>query len=121
MNTIAWFEIPVVGFKRAKAFYEGVLGVSIQEQQIGNSLMGFLGDPSQGVTGAIVKQEWYQPSEHGVLVYLNAGSDLLPMLARAEGLGATILLPKTKISDEVGYMAVFRDTEGNRIALHSHN
>lgn len=27
--------------------------------------------------------------------------------------------PKTKISDEVGYMALFRDTEGNGMAMHS--
>lgn len=30
-----------------------------------------------------------------------------------------ITVQKTKISDECGYMAVFIDTEGNRIALHS--
>lgn len=119
MNTISWFEIPVVGFRRAKTFYEGVLGITIQEQQVGSALMGFLGDSTQGVTGAIVKHEWYQPSEHGVLIYLNAGNDLAPALARAEGLGATVIMPKTRISDDIGYMAVFRDPEGNRIALFS--
>jgi uncharacterized protein len=119
MNTISWFEIPVIGFRRAREFYEGVLGITIEEQRIGSALMGFLGDSSAGVTGAIVKHEWYQPSEHGVLIYLNAGDDLSPALARAEALGATVLMPKTRISDTVGFMAVFRDPEGNRIALHS--
>jgi len=30
-----------------------------------------------------------------------------------------ILVPKTQISEDYGYMAMFIDTEGNRIALHS--
>jgi hypothetical protein len=38
---------------------------------------------------------------------------------RIEAAGGTIILPKTEISPEYGYMAVFLDTEGNRIALHS--
>ncbi len=118
-NTIRWFEIPVEGFDRAKKFYEKLLGITIEEQEIGGALMGFLGNWQEGVTGSIVKHEWYRPSENGVLIYLNAGDDLNPMLTRAEVGGGQVLMPKTKISDEVGFMAVFRDTEGNRIALHS--
>ncbi len=34
-------------------------------------------------------------------------------------LGGSILVPKQQISPEHGYMAVFFDTEGNRVALHS--
>jgi predicted enzyme related to lactoylglutathione lyase len=121
MNTISWFEIPVEGFDRAKKFYEKMLGITIEEQDVGGALMGFLGDWKHGVSGALVKHEWYNPSEKGTLVYFNAGEDLNPMLTRAEVAGATVLMPKTKISDDVGYMAVLRDTEGNRIALHSPN
>ncbi|MCB2204721.1 VOC family protein [bacterium] len=119
-NTISWFEIPVEGFDRAKRFYEKLLGITIEEQEIGGALFGFLGNwQEEGVTGAIVKHEWYMPSEQGVMIYLNAGEDLNPMLTRAEAGGAQVLMPKTQISEDVGYMAVFRDTEGNRIALHS--
>ncbi len=118
-NMISWFEIPVEGFDRAKKFYEKLLGITIEEQEVGGALMGFLGNRQDGITGAIVKHEWYRPSENGVLIYLNAGDDLNPMLTRAEIGGAQVLMPKTKISDDVGFMAVFRDPEGNRIALHS--
>ncbi|PLX32255.1 MAG: hypothetical protein C0600_03215 [Ignavibacteria bacterium] len=119
-NLINWFEIPVVGFERAKRFYEIVLETTIEEMEVGGGRMGFLGDmQSEGVTGAIMQHEWYQPSEHGVLVYLNAGDDLQPWLTRVEIAGGTILVPKQQISEEVGYMAIFRDCEGNRIALHS--
>lgn len=116
---ITWFEIPAVGFQRAKKFYENLLGVSIHEQEMGQALYGIFGTPEDGINGAIVTHEWYTPSDSGVLIYLDGGEDLNPMLARAEGAGATVLIPKTQISEDVGYMAVFRDTEGNRIALHS--
>ena len=38
---------------------------------------------------------------------------------RVEAAGGTVYQPKTQISPEHGYMAVFIDTEGNRVALHS--
>jgi uncharacterized protein len=40
-------------------------------------------------------------------------------LDKVEAAGGKIVVPKTEISPEHGYMAVFLDTEGNRIALHS--
>ncbi len=116
---ITWFEIPVVGFTRAKKFYETVFGVEIREQELGQALYGFIGSEEDGINGAIVAHEWYIPSENGVLVYFDAGEDLNVMLARAEGAGAKVVMPKTQISEDIGYMGVFRDPEGNRIALHS--
>jgi hypothetical protein len=35
--------------------------------------------------------------------------------------GGKILMQKKQIAPEVGYMAFFLDTEGNRIALHTQN
>jgi predicted enzyme related to lactoylglutathione lyase len=37
----------------------------------------------------------------------------------AEAAGGKVPQPKQLISDEVGYMGIFLDSEGNRIALHS--
>jgi len=50
---------------------------------------------------------------------LNGGDDLSTPLARVEAAGGQVEMPKTKISDEVGFMAIIRDTEGNRVAFHS--
>jgi hypothetical protein len=36
-----------------------------------------------------------------------------------EAAGGKVLVPKTQISEDIGYMGVFLDTEGNRIAIHS--
>jgi predicted enzyme related to lactoylglutathione lyase len=54
-----------------------------------------------------------------VVLYLNANPDLSPVLGRIPAAGGKVLLPKTQITPEIGYKAVFEDTEGNRLALHS--
>ena len=119
-NLINWFEIPVVNFDRARRFYETLLEISIEEMDVHGGRMGFLGNwKGDGVGGAIMQHEWYEPSENGVLVHLNAGEDLTPGLTRVEIAGGSVIMPKQQISEEVGCMAIFRDSEGNRIALHS--
>ena len=40
---------------------------------------------------------------------------------RVEAAGGKRIVPKKLIAPEIGYSAVFEDTEGNRIALHSRN
>ena len=45
--------------------------------------------------------------------------DVQNELSRIEGSGGIIIQKKTEISPEHGFMAVFLDTEGNRVALHS--
>ncbi|WP_411895282.1 VOC family protein [Winogradskyella sp. A2] len=117
---VGWFEIPVNNMKRAKQFYEIVFGVEIQEVDFGGFLMGWFpgGNGSNGATGTLVKQESYIPSQEGTLVYFMS-EDVQNELDRVEGAGGKIYQPKTKISDEHGFMGVFIDSEGNRVALHS--
>jgi predicted enzyme related to lactoylglutathione lyase len=57
----------------------------------------------------------------GITIYLNGNPDLSAVLEKVEPMGGRILMPKTHISPEIGYMASFADTEGNKIALHSQN
>lgn len=55
-----------------------------------------------------------------MLVYFAAQSgDLSVELTRVEYAGRKVLVPKTLMKDDIGYMAVIEDSEGNRIALHS--
>ena len=123
-NALNWFEIPVDDFSRAKKFYETIFNYQMPESMMGNSRMGFfLYDmPGGKVGGAIVHSpDFYSPAANGTLVYLNAQPDLQIILARVEEAGGSILTPKTIISEEqnLGYWAVIKDTEGNRVALHS--
>ena len=119
-NTVAWFEIPVSDMKRAKAFYDTVLDIEIKVTDFGGILMGWFPDAGQvpGAPGSLVQQESYVPSHEGTLVYFSS-EDLQTELDRIEGAGGKILQPKTQISPEHGYMGVFEDCEGNRMALHS--
>lgn len=63
----------------------------------------------------------YVPSDSGSLIYLNGGDDLSLVLDKVEPAGGRIIMPKTLISEESGYFAVFIDSQGNKLALHSNN
>lgn len=120
-NLINWFEIPAQDFKRAVAFYKGILGVDIQESEMFGTKMGFLPSDGKNVSGAIVQGQDYQPSTEGITVYLNGGTDLQTILDRVQRFEGEVIVPKTQISQEMGYFAMFLDTEGNKMALHSMN
>jgi len=126
VNMISWFEIPVLDMDRAKKFYETVFNVEISIQDFGGVLMGWF-PPAEditapGISGSLVKSEGnYIPSStYGAVVYFNSQSgDVSDELARVEVAGGNILQTKTLISNEIGYMALVLDSEGNRIALYN--
>ncbi|MBL0135969.1 MAG: VOC family protein [Chitinophagaceae bacterium] len=118
-NAINWFEIPVTDFTRAKKFYETLLGAEIMEVPFPNGKYGMLpADMEKGVGGGLVQGEGFEPSDKGTIVYLNGGDDLSGSLSRVEQAGGKIVMPKTSIGQN-GFMALFIDTEGNKVALHS--
>ena len=117
---INWFEIPVADMKRAITFYQTVFAIEINRQVFGDVVMGqFPPNEELGAaTGALMKYPSYIPSEEGPLLYFNS-VDIDTELNRVVDAGGTIQRVKTMIAPEHGYMAVFIDSEGNRIALHS--
>lgn len=118
---VGWFEIPVTNMDRAKAFYDTVFQIEVQVQDFGGTLMGWFpwAEGKPGANGSLIQQESYKPSEtHGVLIYF-ASNNVQNELDRVENAGGKILRSKTQISPDIGYMGVFSDSEGNRIALHS--
>lgn len=121
-NAISWFEIPSVDIDRAQKFYETIFSVSLTRLDLPNIKMRMfpIEDP-MGVGGAVVNSGgFHKPSgTDGPLLYLNANPDVANVLSKVESAGGKILVPKTQISNEFGFMAVIIDTEGNRIALHS--
>ena len=40
-------------------------------------------------------------------------------LSKVESAGGKVLMEKKLISEDIGYMGLFIDSEGNRIAIHS--
>ncbi len=127
-NMVGWFEIPVNDMDRAVTFYNEVFQIEITVHDLGALTMGwfpFAEDQNRpGAGGSLVKHpEAYKPSsEYGVLVYFSSRSgNLDDELTRVLAAGGTLIQEKTLISKEYGYMALFLDSEGNRIALHSPN
>jgi uncharacterized protein len=119
-NAVSWFEIPVKNFENAKNFYRTIFEFDMPEMQMGPNRMGILlHDQGSGVGGAIVSGEWYEPSVSGTMVYLNANPDLTIVLDRVQKAGGEVLVPKTNIGENMGYFAIFKDVEGNRVGLHS--
>ncbi len=118
-NAINWFEIPAANFERARSFYCTVFAADLPVENMMGIQMAFLPADRQSVGGAICAGEGYKPSADGAKIYLNGGEDLSEPLSRVEKAGGKVVVPKTKISDEIGYFAVFIDTEGNQVAFHS--
>jgi uncharacterized protein len=123
-HAINWFEIPVTDFDRAKKFYETLFSYQMPEMQMGPARMGFLLYDFQGGGrgGAIVHNPtFYTPSENGSLIYLNCDPDLQVVLDKVVSAGGTILQNKENVAPDqnLGFWALIRDSEGNRIALHS--
>ncbi len=122
MNSyISIFEIPATDIARAISFYEEVLNLKIEKFEMPGMEMGVLPYENQAVTAVIIKSEGYEPSASGTTIYLNAGNDLQPILDRVTSKGGEVLVPKTAHADDSGYFALFLDSEGNKLGLHSAN
>ena len=120
-NAINWFEIPAKDFERAKKFYSAIYDYEMPVMNMGPLTMGLFPHDmeSAGVGGAITSGDGQVPSSDGIVIYLASGPDLQVVLDRVEAAGGKILQPKTEVSPEIGNIAFFTDTEGNRLGLHS--
>ncbi|HTF81364.1 MAG TPA: VOC family protein [Cytophagales bacterium] len=118
-NLISIVELPTHDFARAVSFYQTILDVTIEEVNMGGTLMGVLPSDGETVSMVLVKGKDYTPTATGAVVYLNAGNDLQPTLDKVVKNGGQLVVPKTEISPDMGYFALFIDTEGNKVGLHS--
>jgi predicted enzyme related to lactoylglutathione lyase len=118
-KVVAWFEIPSVDFERAVRFYEAALDVKLDRQDFGGQPIAMFGYEEPATGGAIVHSPSMTPNGDGVLVYLSAEPTVDATLARVEQAGGKVDGPVTKLPQDIGYIAFFTDTEGNRLGLHS--
>lgn len=122
-HAISWFEIPAMDIDRAQKFYEAIFDIKMQTMDFGNTKMRAfpLDNPMEGIGGTLIDSGgFHKPSlTDGPLIYLNGNPDVQIILDRVVAAGGKILQPKTEISPDYGFMAIFEDMEGNRIALHS--
>jgi len=118
-HAIHWFEIFVGDIDRAVRFYQTMLGVELRRAtEEGRPMAIFASAVENGVGGALVQDARREPTERGVMVYLDANGKLDASLARVERAGGRVVQPKTDIGPP-GFIALVRDTEGNLVGLHS--
>ena len=116
-NVLNWFEIPTTDLERAARFYEAVLGVSLKREDFGGRPMAMFPYVEGSAGGTLVHDVHRKPSADGTLIYLDARGALDACLQRVPKAGGAIIAPRADIGDP-GFIAIFRDTEGNTVALH---
>ena len=119
-NFIPIVEIPTIDFSRAVAFYQAILDISIEEIEMDGVQMGLFPNAGKNVFVQLINGSEYKTSTDGTIVYLNGGDDLQKVANKIEANGGKIILPKTEIGPEMGFYAMFTDTEGNKLGLHSY-
>ncbi|GAA5165109.1 VOC family protein [Viridibacterium curvum] len=120
MNAINWFEIPASDFERATRFYGQIFATTLHvDSSFDGIRMAVFPHEGASVGGAVIEMSQARPHSDGVRVYLNGGENLSAVLDRVEAAGGKVTLPKTFLREEIGHIAMFADTEGNLIGLHS--
>lgn len=118
-NPVGWFEIYVQDMPRAKAFYQAVLAIELQE--LGGMDMQMWAFPMQdnasGASGALVKMDGCPSGGNSTVVYFIC-TDCATEAARAAAHGGQVVREKFSIGP-YGFVALVLDTEGNMIGLHS--
>lgn len=127
---IVHFEIPADDVERAQKFYTDTFGWTMQKWDMpANSSTG--GEPYYGVitteldekgmaktpgaiNGGLMKRK--QPGQP-FMNYIHVDS-IEDVLKKIKENGGEICLPKTEIAPEMGWIACFRDPEGNMMGLH---
>jgi predicted enzyme related to lactoylglutathione lyase len=114
---VSYFEIPVLDIGRSTKFYTEVFGFDFEIENIDGNEMALLplSDNPNEISGALAKGESYEPTKDGVVIYFSTKS-IDETLQKVLDSGGKIYYPKTSIG-ELGYVAEFIDSEGNKIAL----
>jgi predicted enzyme related to lactoylglutathione lyase len=120
-HAVNWFTIPVKDLDRAKTFYESIFGFQMFVPEGPMKMAMFPADWQNGeIGGGISEGDGFEPSDAGSTVYLNGGPDLNDVLDNVEDAGGTVIMPKTRVPiGGGGHIALFLDSEGNRVGLHS--
>jgi uncharacterized protein len=116
-NRAVWFDIPVADLVQAKTFYEGVLNIHISIENYEGISFGVL-EHKDGNGGCLMISPDEIASDKGILLYLNVEGRLQDAVAKVTSLGGAVIKPIHAIGPH-GFRAIVRDSEGNRVALHS--
>jgi predicted enzyme related to lactoylglutathione lyase len=125
-NHIVWADIPVADLDRASRFYEQVLGMPVGPApgMEGIALFGMVPNAEMPMPPLsrepIVSADLYlggTPGGSGTTIYFSSFGDINGMVQRVREAGGEVLEEPTFRGPMVGWVAFFRDTEGNRVGI----
>lgn len=116
-HLINWAEIPATDIQRAAGFYSAILRAELQQLEMAGNRYALFPAGDKFNCGALVQGEHYKPAADGVVIYLDGGNDLDTVLGKVTAAGGQVIMEKTYVSAEAGYIGMFIDTEGNKIGL----
>jgi predicted enzyme related to lactoylglutathione lyase len=114
---LTWVEIPSTDFERAVQFYSTILDSTLRAGEFMGIPHGFFDDKKGNSGGAVIPNTDSAIYGSGPIVYMRVDS-VDEVVARVAAAGGAVLMPKTSIGPQ-GDIAVIRDTEGNRVGIHS--
>lgn len=115
----SYVAIPAIDFERAFKFYSEITDGLINRNPNVPFPMAYFVDEDNKDVGHLFQLPTFKPSVDGAIVYMELTNDLNDTLTKVEKGGGKIIMPKTLIAPTKGYWALFLDTEGNKLALHS--
>lgn len=118
-NPVVWFEIYVQDMSRARAFYEAVFQIKLQQLPSPDlEMWSFQMSPGQdGAGGALVRMPGCPSGGNSTIVYFRC-ADCGVEAGRVAAAGGKVFKEKMSIG-QFGYIALATDTEGNMFGLHS--
>jgi uncharacterized protein len=114
-NSIVHFEIPADDVDRAQKFYKQALGWKISDPwKMDYFLVETKKKGEDGINGGLMQRKMPdQPFMNYIAV-----KSIDAALKKVQAAGGTICMPKTEIGHAMGWIAAFKDTEGNMMGFH---
>ena len=113
IKNIAFVGIPVTNMKRARSFYEGVLGLRVADEMMGGEWIEYaLGENTLAITS--VGEQWI-PSDQGTAAAVEVENfdDAVKHLKEQQ-----VRFDAEPFETPCCHMAVVQDPDGNKLIIH---
>jgi predicted enzyme related to lactoylglutathione lyase len=115
---IGYVEIPVSDIGRSADFYEGLFGWQFTRDPEGSPDYWVFGTSADASMGALERSDSHPAHAGGPLIYITV-DDLDAVVALVAGLGGSVERARTEIGGGMGWYALVRDPDDNRVGIWS--